>query len=111
MRATTWSTLFGASARLNWMVNAPLTVSIVTAGPGGAAARCAGKPARVINAMTVAVTHCHIGHRPDLVTPILGQRSFTAHTGHRGYTGRQTFCPHVTSRRFTTGHNLRGTAL
>ena len=34
-----------------------------------------------------------------VVTPILGHRSLIAHAGHRGYTGRQTFCPQVTRYR------------
>lgn len=30
------------------------------------------------------------------VTPMRGHRSFMAHAGQRGYTGRHTFCPQVT---------------
>ena len=30
------------------------------------------------------------------VTPMRGHKSLMAHAGHRGYTGRQTFCPQVT---------------
>ncbi len=36
---------------------------------------------------------------PTLVTPILGQSAEIVQSPQRGYTGRQTFCPHVTRYR------------
>ena len=39
-----------------------------------------------------------------VVTPIRGHRARIWHAGHRGYTGRQTFCPHVTKYKLMYGH-------
>src|SRR5687767_12454144 len=38
-------------------------------------------------------------------TPILGHSSLIAQSPHRGYTGRQTFCPQVTRYRLMYGHH------
>src|ERR671926_440061 len=47
---------------------------------------------------------------PILVTPILGHTSAIAQLPHSGYTGRHTFCPHVTRYRLMTGHQRRAAA-
>src|SRR5262249_33317438 len=48
---------------------------------------------------------------PAFVPPTSGQPPPSPHRGHRGYPGRQTFCPHVTRYRLTSGHHRRATAL
>src|SRR4051812_37355684 len=44
------------------------------------------------------------------VTPICAHIGRTTHSGQRGYTGRQTFCPQVTRYRLISGHQRRSVA-